>query len=197
MLTSITVAVGPGIAGSMSKVSQKNPFIHILFGFLRYYLFIAISTYAPRVRSKVDVFINQLRARSGQPVNITEWTMFLTFDVMGVIGFGKDFKQLEDAKEHGAIKGLHEQMAILGLLAHLPWFLSLLASLPGLTGSYATFTDYCHDKVKEKEAVCCSIYAMMRLSVLKATFEADSISRGGNKRNPKIPLMSSLGCSRL
>ncbi|PCG92796.1 Cytochrome P450 [Penicillium occitanis (nom. inval.)] len=110
----------------------------------------SMATYAPRVRSKVDVFISQLRERAGQPVNLTEWTMFLTFDVMGVVGFSKDFQQLEAAKEHSAIKGLHDQMAALGLLAHIPWFLSLLGSIPGLSGSYGLFTDYCHKQVKEK-----------------------------------------------
>lgn len=114
-----------------------------------------MATYAPRVRSKVDVFISQLRERAGQPVNLTEWAMFLTFDVMGVVGFSKDFQQLEAAKEHSAIKGLHDQMAALGLLAHIPWFLSLLGSIPGLSGSYGLFIDYCHKQVKEKVDVCC------------------------------------------
>lgn len=116
-----------------------------------------MSIYGHRVRSKVDVFISQLRERVGQPVNITEWAMFLTFDVMGVVGFSKDFQQLEAAKEHSAIKGLHDQMAALGLLAHIPWFLSLLGSIPGLSGSYGLFIDYCHKQVKEKVEVCCAI----------------------------------------
>jgi hypothetical protein len=122
-----------------------------------------MATYAPRVRSKVDVFISQLRERAGQPVNLTEWTMFLTFDVMGVVGFSKDFQQLEAAKEHSAIKGLHDQMAALGLLAHIPWFLSLLGSIPGLSGSYGLFTDYCHKQVKEKVDVCCVSHGYVTL----------------------------------
>ncbi|KAJ9294970.1 hypothetical protein DTO271G3_6532 [Paecilomyces variotii] len=113
----------------------------------------AMAMYAPRVKSKVDLFISQLRTRAGQPVDITEWTMFLTFDVMGVVGLGKDFQQLQEGKEHSAIKGLHDQMATLGLLGHVPWFLCLLSSIPGLTGNYMTFMDYCHDHVKEKAAI--------------------------------------------
>ena len=126
----------------------------------------AMATYAPRVRSKVDVFISQLRERVGQPLNLTEWTMFLTFDVMGVVGFSKDFKQLEAAKEHSAIKGLHDQMAALGLLAHVPWFLSLLGSIPGLSGSYGLFIDYCHKQVKEKVDVCWKFRNLTHLSCI-------------------------------
>lgn len=115
---------------------------------------IALSIYEPRVRSKVDVLVSQLRARLGQPINIAEWAMFLSFDVMGQIGFDKDFHQLEDAKEHSAIAGLHAQMAVLGLLSPLPWLLSFLGSIPGLTGSYALFMDYCAKQVEEAKAVC-------------------------------------------
>ncbi|GAD99504.1 benzoate 4-monooxygenase cytochrome P450, putative [Paecilomyces variotii No. 5] len=112
-----------------------------------------MTTYTPRVRSKVDSFISQLRARVGQPVNITEWSMFLTFDVMGVVGFSKDFHQLEDAKEHSVIKGVHDQMATIGLLSQVPWFLYLLGSIPGLTGTYRSFMEYCARQVNEKKAL--------------------------------------------
>ncbi|KAL1962758.1 hypothetical protein VTN77DRAFT_9212 [Rasamsonia byssochlamydoides] len=112
----------------------------------------ALATYEPRVRSKVDVLISQLRARIQQPVDITQWTMYLTFDVMGLVGFDKDFHQLEDAAEHSAIKGLHDQMSAIGILSAVPWLLSLLGSIPGLSGSYGLFMNYCAQQVEEKKS---------------------------------------------
>jgi hypothetical protein len=79
--------------------------------------------------------------------------MFLTFDIMGRVGFGKDFRQLEEGSELSAIKGLHDQMTVLGLLSPLPWLLSFLGSIPGLTGSYGLFMDYCAEQVREKKKV--------------------------------------------
>jgi hypothetical protein len=81
--------------------------------------------------------------------------MFLTFDMMGLVGFGRDFHQLENAAEHGAISALHGQLALMGLLGSVPWLLSLLGSIPGLTGSYWSFMDYCAQQVEEKKAVRC------------------------------------------
>ena len=79
--------------------------------------------------------------------------MYLTFDVMGKIGFGKDYRQLEEGRELSAIKGLHDQMGALGLLSPVPWLLSLLGSIPGLSGSYGLFMDYCAEQVREKKMV--------------------------------------------
>ena len=115
--------------------------------------FVALATYEPMVKEKVDVFISQLRNRQGQAVDATQWTMFLTFDIMGKVGFGKDFRQLENGTELPAIKGLHDQMGVLGVLSPLPWLLSFLGSIPGLTGSYGLFMDYCAKQVDEKRRV--------------------------------------------
>jgi hypothetical protein len=105
------------------------------------------------VTSKIDVLVNQLNARRNEIVDATKWTMFLTFDVMGKVGFGKDFRQLEDATELSAIKGLHDQMGVLGLLSPLPWLLAFLSAVPGLSGSYGLFMDYCAEQVMAKKKV--------------------------------------------
>jgi hypothetical protein len=86
--------------------------------------------------------------------------MFLAFDIMGAIGFSKDFHQLDDACEHPAIKDLHTQMATLGLLSPVPWLLSLLTSLSDLTGqySYYEFLNYCNRQVEEKKRVRLTVF---------------------------------------
>ncbi|KAL1968539.1 hypothetical protein VTN77DRAFT_1749 [Rasamsonia byssochlamydoides] len=59
----------------------------------------ALKTYEPRIQSKIDVLIKQLKSQQNSPVNVTAWSMYLAFDIMGTIGFSKDLRQLEDASE--------------------------------------------------------------------------------------------------
>lgn len=74
--------------------------------------------------------------------------------MMGLIGFGKDFHQLESAVEHVAIHRLHASMAVLGRLSPVPWTLGLLGSIPCLMGSYAEFIEYCWARVEDRKKVC-------------------------------------------
>lgn len=116
-------------------------------------LILALPVYEPRLQHKVNVLISQLKARCHKPVNITQWTMYLAFDVMGLVGFSKDFRQLEDAAEHAAIKELHGQMLILGILKPVPWVLTILGAIQGFVGEYGQFMTYCADRIAEKKAV--------------------------------------------
>ncbi|KAL5340156.1 cytochrome P450 [Aspergillus crustosus] len=111
----------------------------------------ALITYEPRVQHKVDVLVSQIRSRLNQPLNITQWTMYLAFDVMGLVGFSKDFRQLEEATEHAAIKELHGQMLFLGVLKPVPWILTILGAVQGLMGDYGQFMTYCRDRIAEKK----------------------------------------------
>ncbi|KAJ6171583.1 hypothetical protein N7470_000650 [Penicillium chermesinum] len=62
--------------------------------------------------------------------------MYFAFDVMGLVGFSQDFRQLEDGAEQEAIKELHQQMLFLGILKPAPWILTILGSIQGLVGEY-------------------------------------------------------------
>ncbi|KAI9878167.1 MAG: hypothetical protein M1830_001736 [Pleopsidium flavum] len=111
----------------------------------------ALATYEPRIKSCTDLFMSQLKARAGTSVNITEWSMLFSFDVMGEVGFSKDFGNLASGREHSAIKGIHDHMAIMGLLSNVPWLLNMLGSLPGLAGGYTGFFNWCSNEIKEKQ----------------------------------------------
>lgn len=79
--------------------------------------------------------------------------MYYTFDVMGIVAFSKDFKQLEQAAEHSAIAAMHANMEIIGLLGAVPWFMHLLACIPGLSGPLEYFKAYCEDQILQRKAV--------------------------------------------
>lgn len=79
--------------------------------------------------------------------------MFLAFDIMGLVGFSKDFRQLEDGTELSAIKELHGQMLFLGILKPIPWILTVIGAVQGLMGNYGQFMVYCKDRIAEKKKV--------------------------------------------
>ncbi|CBF80338.1 protein CYP671A1 [Aspergillus nidulans FGSC A4] len=112
----------------------------------------ALPTYEPRLQHKVDVLVSQIRSRIDRPLNITQWTMYLAFDVMGLVGFSKDFRQLEDAVEHAAIEELHGQMLMYGILRPVPWVLTILGATLGLAGKYGQFMTYCVARTAERKA---------------------------------------------
>jgi hypothetical protein len=60
---------------------------------------------------------------------------------------------LESGHEHPAIRGLHDNMAAVGILGTVPWLLSMLSKIPGATGSYSRFTDWCGQELKAKRMV--------------------------------------------
>lgn len=54
-----------------------------------------------------------MRDRAGQPINITQWAMFYSFDVIGEIAFENDFGNLVTGTKHSAIKPIHEHIKVL------------------------------------------------------------------------------------
>lgn len=77
--------------------------------------------------------------------------MFLSFDVMGEVGFSKDLDNLATGNEHPAIKGIHDHMLILGILSNVPWLLNIISSIPGAAAGYTGFFDWCSNETEEIE----------------------------------------------
>lgn len=97
---------------------------------------IALGIYEPRVKAKADLLSTYVGTRLDQAVDVTKWSMFLSFDIMGDVGFGKDFQNLNSGIEHPAIKGVHDHMAVLGVLGHVPWLLNVIGRIPGAAAGY-------------------------------------------------------------
>jgi hypothetical protein len=96
--------------------------------------------------------LKQLKKLADKPVNITAWSMFFSFDVMGEVGFSKDFNNLATGVEHPAIRGLHAHMKILGILSTVPWLMYLLSCMPGAAAGYFDFFNFCTSEIRSKEA---------------------------------------------
>jgi hypothetical protein len=87
-------------------------------------------------------------------MDVSAWSMFFSFDVMGEVGFGKDFNNLNTGVEHSAIKGVHSHMTMLGIMSTVPWLLNILGSIPGAAAGYTEFFSFCAGQIREKHKVC-------------------------------------------
>ncbi|KAJ5939345.1 hypothetical protein N7466_002479 [Penicillium verhagenii] len=113
----------------------------------------ALASYEPRIRLKADQLVSHMEKNLGQGIDITTWAMFFSFDIMGDVGFGKEFNNLSTGVEHPGIKAVHDHMAILGIGMHVPWVLFLATRIPGASASLAAFFQWCEDEVVQKQKV--------------------------------------------
>ncbi|KAH8894611.1 cytochrome P450 [Thozetella sp. PMI_491] len=111
--------------------------------------FRALATYEPRVRSKVDLLISRLG--TGKPIDVSEYALYFGFDVMGEVGFSKDFNMLEKCESHPAITQLHALMDFLGLLGHVPWLMALARQIRGEKSGPIRFIEWCNHEIRRKQ----------------------------------------------
>ena len=95
-----------------------------------------------RIALLQDQLIAMIPASHEEPVNVTQLYNRLSFDVMADLAFGTSFNMLQNSEKHWAIKLLHKGVEPLGLT--LPtWCFRLLLAIPGATGDWFAFQDYC------------------------------------------------------
>ena len=118
--------------------------------------------YEERVAIYLDQLIERIGAAEGRPVDMTELFHQFSFDVMGDLAFGASFNMLRSEGNHWAIKLLRRGMAPLGLMFPT-WCFRLLLAVPGATGDWFAFRDYCCGLLEERMKVglhsplCCSL----------------------------------------
>ncbi|KAF2795827.1 putative benzoate 4-monooxygenase cytochrome P450 [Melanomma pulvis-pyrius CBS 109.77] len=135
----------------------------------------ALATYQPRIKSKVDQLVAKFRKTAGDPKDVTAWTMMLAFDIMGEVGYSKDFGSVVNGEEHEAAKAIHDHMTILGIFGMTPWLLYIIGHMPGALAAYKPFFTWCANMIKEKKATWDSEKYPQDISswLVKAVMEKD------------------------
>lgn len=111
----------------------------------------ALQTYEPRIRTLVTKLVRQISHK--KVLDATAWSMYLNFDIMGEVGFGKDFGCVSSGTNHPAIQSLRDHMHIVGVLSYIPWLLNIFGHIPGASKAYRPFLVYCQSQVEEKREV--------------------------------------------
>jgi cytochrome P450 len=97
----------------------------------------ALREQEPLVQSLVDVFIAQLRKKCNDPsvhgkVDISAWSNWATFDIIGELGFGEGFGCLEQGQYHPWVALIFDSVkgaTILGSTKQFPWLYAIFQKL--------------------------------------------------------------------
>jgi len=119
---------------------------------------VALETYAPRIHELTSILLRQLQLRTGVSVDGAQIARWYAFDVIGEVGLGKSYEQLEKMEMHPAVNVLVKGAWYFGVPGHMPWALRILSSIPGGGGALSAFQDWCQRQMEEKLKVCSSIF---------------------------------------
>ncbi|KKK24515.1 hypothetical protein ARAM_002351 [Aspergillus rambellii] len=109
----------------------------------------ALRGYEHRIRGHRQRFMNRIMEEKGNPINITDWFMWYSFDVMGDLAFGQHFGMLDNGQQHWAIQLLFDSIHYLGY--NLPsWMFILLNDIPGVNRDWWRFIGYCQQTLEKR-----------------------------------------------
>jgi cytochrome P450 family 628 len=100
-----------------------------------------------------DLLIQKLSQYDGQPLVINDWCHFITFDIMGELGFGQSYGQLESGRLHDAIGQITKYLRIGVCAIQVPWLVNIVQSIPGLEDPEKLFRKFSERCMDEREKV--------------------------------------------
>ena len=108
-----------------------------------------LRSYEDRIAIYQDQLIKRIEDFKGGEINITDIFNLYNFDAMGDLAFGTSFKMLQNNEQYWAVKLLHRGMMPLGF--NFPtWLFRVLLAIPGATGDWFAFKDYCCQRLEER-----------------------------------------------
>ena len=115
----------------------------------------ALLNYEERMMKYGEVLergISQL-ARKDQPINVSAWFYWFTFDVMGEFAFARSFGMLESEKWHVAVVMLRKAMRLLGPLSPVPWLAQIGFNIfpwVRVVRDWFAMLAWCRERMKER-----------------------------------------------
>ncbi|EWZ52251.1 hypothetical protein FOZG_02044 [Fusarium oxysporum Fo47] len=89
-----------------------------------------LRRYEDRVAEYTTQLLQHIEALQDEPLDISMWFNFYSFDVMGDLAFGKIFDMLSNGTKHPFMEQTHSHMLVAGSLSRLAWIFSLLKRIP-------------------------------------------------------------------
>jgi len=126
----------------------------------------ALQGYAKRTRTYDDQLVSRIEsaAASGEPMNMSKWFNYYSFDVMGDLAFGKPFDMLKNDEEHWAVTLMNTGLEALAFLFPI-WLFRVLISIPGLLKDHERIVKFCNDQLDKRINVCTSHFSCTEIVI--------------------------------
>ena len=101
---------------------------------------------------KLESRVAELSAK-GQPINVSLWFYWFTFDVMGIFAFARSFDMLQKEEWHVSVVMLRKAMRLLGPLSPVPWLAQIGFNMfPWLwvVRDWLAMLAWCRDRMSER-----------------------------------------------
>ena len=86
-------------------------------------------------------------------MNVTAWSSYFSFDVMGDFAFGRSFQMMDSGKNHFAVGIIRQGMAVIGTFTPVPWLFILGKSIPGLARDWKRLLAWTTEQMKSRMEV--------------------------------------------
>ena len=120
----------------------------------------ALEGYELRIQKHGTLLEEQIACAAGEPIDVSKWFYFLSFDVMGDFAFAKSFNMLESKDWHYSVTMLRRALNLLGPLSSVPWLVQLAFSFPiiPIVRDWNKMVSWCSDRMKERVLVSSALF---------------------------------------
>ncbi|KAL4748888.1 hypothetical protein BDW72DRAFT_214426 [Aspergillus terricola var. indicus] len=111
----------------------------------------AVEKLVPLVYEKADLLLGQLQDKGQQPLDISSWFEYYTFDLMGEIGLSFKFGNLDRGSPHPILTLYHLAQRRLAAFGAAPWMKHLIMGLPFITrlGPYKRYMGWATTQLQQ------------------------------------------------
>ncbi|RAL16038.1 cytochrome P450 [Aspergillus homomorphus CBS 101889] len=110
----------------------------------------ALKSYQPVVVQTTQRFLDALRQRTGQTLSGPDTMQLLSYDLMGIIGWGYSFNNIEKWELNPALHFVKHVTAGQRIISQAPWLMSLLVNLPGADSPLRPYGSWIQARIREK-----------------------------------------------
>jgi hypothetical protein len=119
----------------------------------------ALKAYHLRIESNIASLVQQIDGHNAkrETVNVSRWFNYLSFDVMGDVGFGKSFGMLDKGEKVEVLKKLEDGQKGLGVFGVVPWLFMILTKIPSIRQEHDVFVEWCSRQILDRAEVACPL----------------------------------------
>lgn len=151
-----------------------------------------------------DKFLDALSHRVGQALSGPDTMQLVSYDLMGIVGWGHSFNNIENWKLNSNLHFVKAVTAGQQIIAQMPWLMSLLVSLPGADGPLRPYGTWIQDRIQEKrqsseeesDAMSRMLPSMLKLSKAALYSEGELLVIAGGYVSPLHILVPANDCQQ-